>query len=39
MRKRSAGWARRFAQRERRKAILALPHILRLERRRAKVAR
>ncbi len=39
MRKRSAGWARRLAHRERRKALLALPRILRLERRRAKVAR
>ena len=39
MRKRSAGWARRLAQRERRKAMLALPRILRLERRRARASR
>ena len=39
MRKRSSGWARRVAQRERRKAILALPRILQAERRRARAAR
>ena len=39
MRKRSAGWARRLAQRERRKALLALPRLLQAERRRARASR